>query len=71
MRKRTPIIEEKIAVKISHLLSAVDLDLDKVGFYLAKLPSNIHYNRLILMAESAVAEKERYNERNPEYTLFD
>lgn len=71
MRKRLPIKEEKIAVKISDLLSAVDLDLDQVGFYLAQLPSNIHYNRLILMAESAIAEKERQNVRHPEYTLFD
>jgi hypothetical protein len=69
--RRTPSKEQKIAVKISDLLSAVDLDLDQVGFYLANLPSNIHYNRMILMAESAVAEKERQNVRYPEYTLFD
>lgn len=69
--RRTPTREQKIAVKIADLLSAVDVNLDDVGFYLANLPSNIHYNRMIMMAESAVAEKEKQNVRNPEYTLFD
>lgn len=69
--RRTPTREQKIAVKIADLLSAVDVNLDDVGFYLAHLPSNIHYNRMIMMAESAVAEKEKQNVRNPEYTLFD
>jgi hypothetical protein len=70
MRKRTPTREEKIAVKISDLLSPVDLDLDNVGFFLANLPSKIHYNRLVLIAESAVAEQERINDRVNHNTFF-
>lgn len=70
MRRRLPIKEEKIANKIAELLSAVDTNLDDVGFYLANIPNKIHYNRLMIVAESAVAEQERQDDRKPEYTLF-
>lgn len=70
MRKRTPLKEEKIANKISELLSAVDLDLDDVGFYLAHSQPKVHYNRLVLIAESAIAEQERINDRINHNTLF-
>ena len=70
MRRRLPIKEEKIAIKITELLSSVDTNLDDVGFYLATIPDKIHYNRLMIVAESAVAEQEKQNDRKPEYTLF-
>lgn len=70
MRRRTPVIEEKVAKKISELLSPVDLNLDDVGFYLANLQPKVHYNRLVLIAESAVAEQERINDRTNHYPLF-
>jgi hypothetical protein len=72
MRKRLPIREEKVAKKIAELLSPVDLDLDGVGFYVANLPNTVHYNRLILIAESAVSEQERINDKTgrPLHTLF-
>ena len=73
MPRRLTAKEEKVAIKISELLSPVDLNLDDVGFYLAKLPSKTHYNRLLLVTESAVAEQELINDRatRPEYFLFD
>ena len=72
MRKRIPIREEKVARKIAELLSPVDLDLDGVGFYVATQPNKIHYNRLMIIAESAVAEQERINDKTgrPLHTLF-
>ena len=70
MRKRTPLKEEKIANKISELLSAVDLNLDDVGFYLAQQQPKDHYNRLVLIAESAIAEQERINDRINHNTFF-
>jgi hypothetical protein len=54
--------EEKAAMIISKTLAPVDLDLDEVGYYLAQLKPAIHYNRLIMIAEAAVAEKESENE---------
>ena len=49
--------EEKVALKIAQLTDSVTLDLDQVGKYLAKMP-NTHYNRIMLMIESAEWEKE-------------
>ena len=67
--KRQMTKEEKIAVQISKILSPVDLDLDEVGFFLAKLKPTTHYNRLILVAESAVSEQDRTT--NPNHDRYD
>lgn len=57
MKKRvTP--EEKVAVKIANLVNDVTIDLDKVGYHLATAMPTISYNRLVLLAEAAVEEKE-------------
>jgi hypothetical protein len=60
--------EEKVAEKISDLLADVRLNLDQVGIYLAR-NTNLGYNRLMLIAESAEWEKELENDRQ-QYTLF-
>lgn len=70
MRKRQLTDEEKVAVQISKILSPVDLNLDEVGYYLAKLKPAVHYNRLLIIAESAVAEQERETIANDPNTLF-
>lgn len=56
--------EEKAAMVIAKTLAPVDLDLDEVGYYLAKLKPAIHYNRLMLIAESAVFEKQESEKEN-------
>lgn len=57
MKKRiTP--EERVAVKIANLVNDVTIDLDKVGYYLANAMPTISYNRLVLLTEAAVEEKE-------------
>jgi hypothetical protein len=61
--KRTTVREEKIASKIAEIISPVDVNLDDVGFYLAQMKPPIHYNRLLIVTESAIAEQERINER--------
>ena len=65
---KTP--EEKVAEQIQKLVSDVNLDLDRVGINLARLPSNLTYNRIMLIAESAEWEKEVQNGKQ-QYTLFD
>ena len=60
--------EEKVALQIAKMLSPVDLDLDKVGFFLAQLKPAVHYNRLILLAEAAADEQ--YNIANPDHDRY-
>jgi hypothetical protein len=67
--KRQMTKEEKVANQIAKTLSPVDLDLDEVGFFLAKIKPTTHYNRLILVAESAVSEQEKID--NPDYNRYD
>lgn len=61
--KNVTVREQKIASKIAEIISPVDVNLDDVGFYLAQMKPPIHYNRLLIVAESAVAEQERINDR--------
>lgn len=58
MRRHRLTREERTAVKIAELVNDVTLDLDNVGRYLADVTPTISYNRLILIAESAIAKKE-------------
>ncbi len=55
-KKVTP--EERVAVKIANLVNDVTIDLDKVGQHLATDLPTISYNRLVLLTEAAVEEKE-------------
>lgn len=72
MKRHSP-KEEKVALQLAKMLSPVDLDLDKVGFFLANLKPAVHYNRLILLAEAAAEEQDtlanpnhdRYNSIEP------
>ncbi len=60
--------EEQVATKIAELLEPVTMNLDEVGKSLARM-SNIHYNRLMLIAEAAEWEKENYYNQQVD-TLF-
>lgn len=58
MRRHRVTEEERVAKKFADLLSDIRLDLDKVGLYFAQMVPTVTYNRLIIMAEAAEAEKE-------------
>jgi hypothetical protein len=62
--------EEKVAMRLSALVSDLRLDVEQVGEYLAQIAPTVSYNRLITIAESAQYYKEeKYNERH-QYRLF-
>lgn len=64
MRRRRQLTkEEKIAQKISDLVNDVTIDLDEVGKTIANAHPTITYNRVVLVAESAVEEKENNGNR--------
>jgi hypothetical protein len=62
--------EEKIAKKLSDLLSNVTIDLDLVGRYLARSLPNVSYRRLDIVISSAEYEKEVMNDRANHHPLF-
>jgi hypothetical protein len=62
--------EEKVAEKIAEIVANVNLDLDSVGIYLARIRPSISYNRLMLIAESAEFEKESIDVRTSHHPLF-
>lgn len=70
MRRAVKSNEEKAAMAIAKTLSPVDLDLDEVGYYLAELKPAIHYNRLIMITESAIQQKENSDVRAWHDPLF-
>lgn len=51
--------EEKIAVKLTDLVNDVTLNLDDVGRYMSYIAPTVSINRLVLVIESAVEERER------------
>jgi hypothetical protein len=55
--------EEKLAERIVRHLDSATLDLDRVGLEIARLEPKTLYNRFILVAEAAVEEQEKQNER--------
>ncbi len=50
--------EEKVAVKITGLLSDHRLNLDRVGLYVAREEPSSNYRRLMIVAEAADEEWE-------------
>ena len=58
MRKKLVTKEEKVAIQLCNILADLRLDLDMVGTYLVRLSPNVIYNRLIILTDSAEAEKE-------------
>ena len=49
------------------MVNVADLDLDEVGKTIANASSTLLYNRFILVAESAVEEKEKANANHIRY----
>ena len=64
MRKHTITQEQKIAIQLTKLLDSVSLDLDRVGIEIARIRPTTMYNRLMLVAESAVEERENDDRNN-------
>lgn len=62
--KLAPSKEEKVAVSISRLLSDFSLDLEAVGFYLAKAIPYTVFRRALEVLESA-----EYNHQVVEYDI--
>jgi hypothetical protein len=52
--------EDKVANKISKLISDVNLDIEQVGLYVGRMP-NVNLHRLEIIVETARAEKEDLN----------
>lgn len=62
--------EEKVAVRISALISDLRLDIERVGVYMARVGGNVVNHRLDLLAEVAKEERQGYDIRANQYTLF-
>ena len=61
--------EQKVADKLAVLVNDVTLDLDEIGRALVDQNATISYNRLVLIVEAAIQEKENENGRQFD-TLF-
>lgn len=59
--------EEKVAVAISKLLSDFHLDLEKVGYYLAKATPYLVYRRALEVLESAQFQEDLVEQKRIEY----
>ena len=70
MRKHKLTDEEKVAMRISAIVSDLRLDIEQVGEYLAEIAPSVSYNRLITIAESAQHHKEEKNNEQYQYRLF-
>ena len=58
MRKKLVTKEEKVAIQLCNILADLRLDLDMIGKHLVQISPNVIYNRLIILTDSAEAEKE-------------
>lgn len=62
--------EEKVAIKLSALVSDLRLDIEKIGVYVARVGGNTVNHRLNLITEVAKQEREGHDIRANHYTLF-
>ena len=59
--------EEKVAVVIGKLLSDFHLDLEKVGYYLAKAVPYLIYRRSLEVLESAKFQEDKVEQNKLDY----
>lgn len=74
MRKRIQTEEEKIANAIGKYIGHLTIDLERIGQHIARVLPTVIYNRFMVIAEAAQAEKEAELEaelNRGQYTLFD
>jgi len=62
MRRRIQTDEEKVVNVIAKLIGHLSIDLDRIGEHLARSAPTIIYNRFMIIAEAAQAEKEKRND---------
>jgi hypothetical protein len=62
--------EEKVALRISALISDLRLDIEKVGVYMARVGGNVVNHRLDLLTEVAKEERQGHDIRANQYKLF-
>jgi len=62
--------EERVAIKISALISDLRLDIEKVGVYMARVGGNVVNHRLDLLTEVSQEERSNYDFRAIHFTLF-
>jgi hypothetical protein len=62
--------EEKVAIRLSALISDLRLDIEKVGVYVARTGGNVVNHRLSLLTEVAQEERNNHDIRANHYTLF-
>jgi hypothetical protein len=58
MRRRITTDEEKVVNVIAKLIGHLSIDLDRIGEHLARSAPTVIYNRFMIIAEAARAEKE-------------
>ena len=61
--------EEKVADKLAELVDSASLNLDEVGRIIGR-GSNLPYNRLMLLVEAMIVEKEKEVVRTSNSYLF-
>lgn len=62
--------EERVALKISALISDLRLDIERVGVYMARVGGSVVNHRLDLLTEVAQEERRGHDIRINQYTLF-
>ena len=70
MRRRITTDEEKVVNTIAKLIGHLNIDLDRVGIHLARIAPTIIYNRFMIIAEAAQAEKREQKSNEPN-SLYD
>lgn len=61
-------IEERIAKKLVEISSDFNLDLEMVGYYIARVAPTLIFNRIMVVLEAAQHEKEQIeNDRKHPY----
>jgi hypothetical protein len=51
--------EEKVAAKLIDLVNDITLDLDEVGVYLSRQGRTVSINRLVLIIDAALEERDK------------
>jgi hypothetical protein len=57
--------EEKVVNTIGKLIGHLNIDLDRIGIYLARHAPTVIYNRFMVIAEAAQYEKEEQIKNEP------
>ncbi len=65
MRRRITTDEEKVVNTIAKLIGHLNIDLDRVGIYLARVAPTVIYNRFMIIAEAARHEKQEQMSNEP------